>query len=177
MKKFHIIAIVALLSVPMFAQQPRDGGRYRQKGEWSEKMKAEKVEFITSFVGLTEEEAQAFWPLYNEAQAEVRSKHEAEREAYKALVRAVAENAPASEIDMLSRVYVEIRSHAVNLESYYERSLKVLPPEKAAKVILSEETFRRQQISRLREQGGYRQGGPRPGGFEDRGEAPSAKAD
>ncbi len=161
MKKFLIIAIIALVSVPMFAQQPREGGKPNGRNGWTERMRAEKVEFITRYVGLTEAEAQAFWPLYNEAEAECRAQATAEREAFKALNKAVTEQAPAGEIDKLSKAYLEAKAKAVDLGKYYAKVTKVLPPEKAAKVILSEEKFRRQQISRLGEQGGQRPGGPR----------------
>ena len=35
--------------------------------DWKEKIQSEKIAFLTTEIGLTPEEAQAFWPVYNQA--------------------------------------------------------------------------------------------------------------
>tara|TARA_R110002049_G_scaffold143647_2_gene305839 strand:- start:1191 stop:1637 length:447 start_codon:yes stop_codon:yes gene_type:complete len=53
MKKI-ILALILLSSISIFSQSKRD------------RIKALKVSFITERLNLTQEEAQKFWPIYNE---------------------------------------------------------------------------------------------------------------
>ena len=41
-----------------------------EKGDWKQKMMSEKIAFLTVELNLTPEEAQAFWPVYNQVCAE-----------------------------------------------------------------------------------------------------------
>lgn len=142
MKKFFTLAIMAAVALTASAQPKTRNGM-------SEKMHAEKVAFITSFVGLTPEEAQGFWPVYNKFEAEIHEKMKAERDAYKALSKAVTDNAAEAEIKALSKAYIEAGSKKLDRMAVFEEYCKILPADKAAKVLLSEERFRRMQISRL----------------------------
>lgn len=161
MKRIITLAVIALLALPVAAQQQTrqdEGPAKEQKGGWNEKFEMEKIAFITKYVGLTEAEAQAFWPVYNKAEAEVKELVHAEREAFKALNKGLADNLPEAEIKALSKAYAEAASKKIDKSKYLDKYLEVLPAEKAAKVLLSEERFRRQQILRLRD--GKPQGRP-----------------
>lgn len=164
MKKFLIlVASAALAALPMQAQQPQGQQQKNQeKGGWSERVQAEKVAFLTQYVGLTEAEAQSFWTVYNAMEAEGREYAKAERDAFKALNKAIAEKVESSEITKLTKAYIDASSKSVDKQKYYSKFAKILAPEKVAKVFLSEERFRRQQIGQLRG-GDSRQGGPRDG--------------
>ena len=54
--------LILLISFSGFAQRG---------GEIQEKIKAQKIAFITDKLELTSEEAQQFWPIYNEFEAKV----------------------------------------------------------------------------------------------------------
>ena len=72
----RIISILILLAVMTSAwAQPQRGDK--KHGDWREKVRAEQVAFITNELNLTEAEAQAFWPVYNDVQ-------NTRREAFKA---------------------------------------------------------------------------------------------
>ena len=153
----NIAAAIALLVgtiVPAAAQNntPRPDGQ-----NWRDKVKAEKIAWITSKTDLTPEEAQVFWPLYNELD---KYRHECFSEsmkAFHALNKAVEGNAPESEISSLTDKYVSTlgKSEAVEKE-YIAKFSKILSPTKLAKLLIAEEQFRRSQIHKLN------QGGPRP---------------
>ena len=67
MKKFFSVALSAMLLLGAFtclAQGKPD------KKEWKEKIKAEKVAYLTDYMDLTSAEAQKFWPVYNQAESE-----------------------------------------------------------------------------------------------------------
>ena len=121
-KLISLLFAVALMSVAAFAQP------HNKKGadQWRERVRAEQVAFITSELNLTEAEAQAFWPVYNDIQSK-------RREAFQASMNAFSE-LKASE---------KLEAEAVT------RYKKVLPVEKVAKLFLAEEKFRHQQINRL----------------------------
>ena len=61
MRNFRIIAAAlaafALLSISSYAQPT---------GNWKERMMSEKIAFFTTEIGISPEEGQAFWPVYNE---------------------------------------------------------------------------------------------------------------
>jgi hypothetical protein len=42
----------------------------QNKEEWKQKMMSEKIAFLTSEMGITPEEGQVFWPVYNQLDKE-----------------------------------------------------------------------------------------------------------
>lgn len=126
--------------------------------EWKEKMKSEKIAFLTTEIGLTPEEAQVFWPVYNQIEKE---KDDAMRKvinSYKELSKAMEEEKPEKEISTLLDKYIAAQAEINAVEnSIAERYKAVLPVEKVAKLYVSEERFRRNHIRRLHG------GGERPG--------------
>ena len=174
MKKILTIAVVALMTLTMAAQpqrgqQPREGqpgreGQARDKAGFAERMQADKIAFITKYVGLTEEEAKAFWPVYDAAEAEAKQYQAAERETARALFKALNDKLSDKELAELTKAYIAASGKTYDKSKYYEKYAKILPAEKVAKVFLSEERFRRMQINKLGGgHGGHGgPGGPRP---------------
>ena len=173
MKKiFSLICAVSLVSVVAFAQPPQDNKG--NKEAWQERVRIEQISYISSELNLTAAEAQVFWPVFNEVQEQRAQLQKASREAYKALREADASNAAA-----LLDAYVKAKNDSAKQnEEALARFKQVLPVEKVAKLVVAEETFRRNQIGKLGGKGGPGKGGhgghgghsghhngPRPGGF------------
>ncbi len=161
-----VLLTLTLLGSLAFAQ-----GRQNKKdgNDWREKMRAEQVAFITSELDLTESEAQAFWPVYNEVQKQRRDAFKAAGEAYMALEKGVNEKDVAS----LLENYLSAKKAGEKIEAdAVENYKKVLPVNKVAKLLLAEEKFRQKQIHRLGQGRGPGQGG-RPGGPGNGGRQPS----
>lgn len=122
----------------------------KNREEWKEKMMNEKIAFFTTELGITPEEGQAFWPVYNQVQNE---KDEAMRNvfrAYKELSKANAEGKSGKEIERLLEAYLSAQQKAREIEEKTaEKFMKVLPIEKVAKLYIAEERFRRKQIHKL----------------------------
>ncbi len=158
MKKIITLVAVAMICVPaVFAQDKPD--KPRNDEGWKDKMQAEKIAFITEKVGLTPEEAQVFWPVYNKFSAAKQEVGKKVREAYKELREAIKAN---ENIDAKLEAYVKAMDESKTSVSEELKAYKsILPIEKVAKFFTTEEEFRFQQIQRLH-QGGP-QGGPRPG--------------
>ena len=74
MKKFILIIIFALGSFCFVKAQDEDGSNR------AEKIQALKIAFITQKLGLSAEEAQRFWPVYNQYQNEMKSTYRENRD-------------------------------------------------------------------------------------------------
>ena len=158
MKKIiSVFSALVLMGAIAFAQPQQHGKKGSHKGgeEWREKVRAEQVAFITSELDLTEAEAQAFWPVYNDVQKQRREAFQACAEATKAL----QEGVEGTDVAKLLDQYLDCKKAVEKVEAdALPRYKKVLPVEKVAKLLLAEEKFRHQQIGKL---GGNRPGGPR----------------
>ena len=147
------LAAFALLSITNVKAQPKKEG-------WQDKMKSEKIGFITVEVDLTPEEAQVFWPVYNEIANRKAELQKQVRESYKALLKVLSEEgATEQEINKSLDNYLAAKQ-AVQEASKGDvaKYRKVLSGKKVAKLYVAEEKFRRQNIRNL---GGQKpQGGP-----------------
>lgn len=153
MKKIiSMVCALALVSGALFAQNPK--GDHKKDGNWREKVRAEQIGFITAELNLTEAEAQAFWPVYNDVQAQRREAFKAQHAALNALEN----GAEGKEAEKLLDDYLAAKKkgEAIDADAVL-RYKKVLPVQKVAKLLMAEEKFRHQQIGKL----GKGQGGPR----------------
>jgi len=153
LKTIIVTGLITISSVAAYTQPIGDPENRRKKIE------AQKVAFITTELDLTPEEAQVFWPVYNQAQAEhreVRKKHGAGRD------KRPAEGEPKKTIDtmtdkeleekmdkMITREQAELDLRKKYLAKYKE----VLPIKKVAKLYQSEKKFRKKLMSEIRGSG------------------------
>lgn len=134
-------------------------------GDWRSRMRSERVAFLTTEMGLTPEEAQFFWPLYNQAEAEEAQAFEAVMKAFRDLDAAVRQKKSDSEIARLLKEYTSAVSIPQSIDAKYLSSYqKILPAEKVAKLFIAEEMFRNNQIHKLQRAAGA--GMPRPSGAQ-----------
>ena len=139
-----IAAIFALVCTISTDAQPR------VNEEWREKMMNAKIAFLTSEIGLSTQEAQAFWPIYNEVNMEKDKSMRSAIRSYRALENAVNEGKTGKEIEKLLNEYLDAQNKQRAVDSSAaEKFRKVLSVEKLAKLYIAEEKFRRQQIQRL----------------------------
>ena len=146
------IIVVVLMLASMMLVSPQSSSQTHDKGGWQDKMKAERVAYLTDVMGITSSEAEKFWPVYNEMAAERKSSFEKAMRSFKALNDAVKAGKPEAEISVLLNNYLKANaaSRAVELK-YVPRFNKILSVEKVAKLFVGEEEFRRQQIHRWKE--------------------------
>ena len=148
-KVISVLCALAVLSAGAFAQGPQGPRRGGDNG-WRERVRAEKVAFLTEEIDLTESEAQVFWPIYNEIQKSQRDGFEAVKKAYDAMAKGVEENKGSKEMEKLVKAYIDAKEKNEGIETkYLNKLLKVLPAEKVARYYVAEEKFRHQQIGRL----------------------------
>ena len=154
MKKIIYIVTASVLiltsAISAFAEE-------RFQDNWKEKIMSEKIAFLTMEMGITPEEAQVFWPVYNQVD---KQRDEAIRNvfrSYKAVEDAVAAGKGEKELNKLLDEYLAaLKAQGEVEQKAYKDYAKVLPMEKLAKLYVAEEKFRRQHIRKLH-------GGNRPG--------------
>jgi len=150
-----LFALALVGCIAAFAQKKEN------REAWRERIRSERVAMITSELELTEAEAQAFWPVYNEVQAQRREAFKASAEALKALKDGAEGKDAAALLDQYEAAIQ--KNNAIELQAM-NRYRKVLPAEKVARLLVAEEKFRHQQIGKL----GKGQSSPRSEGSPGR---------
>jgi len=146
----RLILLVTLL-VFMLGQINVSGqDRDENKDRW-ERYRAEKVAFLTNKLDLTPEEAEKFWPIYNEMDKQ-RSEVQQERRKLEREVQEATENLSDQEIIKLTRAYAGNMEKECNLGTKYnEEFLKILPPQKVLRLYKAENEFRMYMFRRFRD--------------------------
>ena len=126
-------------------------------GPGNEKIEAMKIAFLTKRLQLTPDEAQKFWPVYNQYEAEKKQVRQTTVGAVKDMkedgdfTNAEAEQAIAK--------YIEFKAKDLDLiKKYVAEFRKFLPATKIAKLVTAEENFKKMLMKQAQ------QGGPKPGG-------------
>ncbi len=145
MKKITILIGLLFFMAGGFAQ-PGKG-----KFEDFEKYKALKVSFMTEKLELTPQEAQQFWPLYNEFEKKRFEFHHARRDMEKKIQDGYR-NYTEDEFRKISYEMVDqFREEYELMKEYNEKFLKVLPAKKVVMIGSVENDFRFKMIREFRE--------------------------
>ena len=148
MKKDIRILIITFLALAF--TWSASGQERARKNDWQDRIKAEKIAYLTDKMDLSSAEAEKFWPVYNRAEAETRACWELVMEAYKALEASIDSGKDDKEISALLDKYLDAREKGDGIERKYTTEYrKILSNDKIARLYIAEEDFRRQQIHRL----------------------------
>lgn len=162
MKKIIALALSAIFLCGAFNGMAQ--GKPEKK-EWHEKMKAERVAYLTNYMDLTSAEAQKFWPIYNQAESEKMECFKGTIDAYKALETAIDENKSEEEVKTALDNYLSAQNKGCEVDKKYANKYReILPEQKVARLYLGEEKYRREQIHRWNRDGGN---GPKGGNSGD----------
>lgn len=153
--KNRFLTVLLSATVILLASSINVSAQFGNKDDWKEKMQSEKIAFLTMEIGLTPDEAQKFWPIYNMVSDDMdKAMHEV-FSSYMELEKALNEEKSDKEISKYLERYLdalekqnEIRDDSV------EEYRKILTDKKVAKIFVAEEKFRRQHIRRLHERPG-----------------------
>jgi hypothetical protein len=132
MKKIIIICLSIVLSVSAFAQQGK-------------RIEAMRIAFITQRLNLTSEEAQQFWPVFNQFSEKMQQ------------IKGTKTDAPLDEMsdaDTEKMILTEFDKESKELElkkEYYQKLKKVLPVRKIAKLYRAERDFKNELVKYLKE--------------------------
>ena len=121
-----------------------------RRKDWHERIKAERIAYLTDAMDLTPAEAEKFWPVYNMAEAETRACWKLISEAYRALEASIEAGKDDKEIGVLLDKYFQAQEAGNGIERKYTTEYrKILSNDKIARLYIGEEGFRRQQIHNL----------------------------
>lgn len=112
----------------------------------TDRMKAMKVAFITEKLGLTPEQSQGFWPVYEEFQNKQRDIRQASRPGKNIN--------QMSDVELEKHLYQNLENEAQLLElkrTYLERFQEVITIRQIALLQKAERDFNRQVVERLLE--------------------------
>jgi len=117
-----------------------------------EKIQAEKIAFITEKMDLTVQEAQQFWPVYNEFNDKMDALFKEEHKITKELKKGIDLLTDAEIETKLDRL-LEIHSEKSELEqTYHEKYKSVLPIKKVASLYDADREFRKHLLHKYKEQ-------------------------
>lgn len=124
------------------AQQDEEN-RKRDKAS-SERIEAQKIAFFTNRLELTPEEAQVFWPVYNEYSD---AKNELRKESVRHQEMDDLNDAQANE---LIKKYLDTKQRSIALDNeYIDKFKKVLPSKKVLQLIVLERKFKEEVLKDL----------------------------
>ncbi|MBS1486286.1 MAG: hypothetical protein JST43_01760 [Bacteroidetes bacterium] len=139
MKK--IISLIFAITVISFCRaQEADDQQAVTNAAAREKIKAARIGFITQQLGLTPEQAEKFWPLYNE----MMQKRVEMRNEYKAAEKNVNPNNPdPKQQQALVDLGLKLKQDQINLEKEYSDKLKnVITAQQLLNLHRAEKDFR-----------------------------------
>lgn len=124
MKKVALYALIFLLSLPVMAQK---GGKSNYD---KEKLESAKVAFITKRLDLSPDQAEKFWPLYNQHNKQRRSL----MKEIDHLVKDAGELTDEKAMGLIERKF-EIQQEILDLEkSFLRKIVKTISPVQAIKL-------------------------------------------
>ena len=132
MKRNLVLILLSLLGTSMIAQS--------KEKPCMEDIKARKVAYITEVVQLTPEEAQVFWPLYNEFQQKNMEMHKKRRK----LVKQIENSASEADYEAVNDAMIQLDVDEVLLrKTYYEKYKTILSAEKIHRLFKAEHGFKK----------------------------------
>lgn len=143
MKRVVVMLSVLLLTTLVLAQENEDKGKRAE-------IEAKKIAFISSSMNLTPEEAQIFWPVYNQL--------ENERKEHRKQMKDSRPEGPRSdlsdaEIEKAIRNQFTMKRKEIDIqEKYFEEFKKILPANKIARLYMAEEKFKREILKEFKHQ-------------------------
>jgi Spy/CpxP family protein refolding chaperone len=139
-----LVAAALLVNAPAHAQA---GRRLGQGGSHVTQLDNAKIAFITSRVSLTQDQAQRFWPLYNEFTGKRRELNRATRR-----LRRDAANPSLSDSQLRDSFRQEfaLRQDQLNLDKeYFEKLQKVLTLRQVTQLFEAERDFTKEVLKRV----------------------------
>ena len=155
MKTLVYIFIFQLTILSAFSQN--------NQADRKEKLKAMKVAFITEKLDLSSDEAQKFWPVYNEYD---KAREELMKDRKSLMKSCKDESAVLSdkEAEELADNFIKHEMDEAKLmQDYHAKFKKVLSPKKLIKLYQAERQFKNHLLKQLGHGGGHRRPGPHNG--------------
>lgn len=139
-KRSLILGMLLLISIISYSQKSE------RNEKMDEKLKAQKIAYITSELELSPEESQVFWPIYNEHETEIKKLKEGMKR-----VKPSSEMTEEAAAELVNQS-LEFEEKALQLKKgYLNKMAEVLPMTKIAKLQMLEREFKRKMLGKIRD--------------------------
>jgi len=155
---FCVLALLTLVNTT-FAQPAKN----------KEEIKSLKVGFITKELNLSSDEAQKFWPAYNEFQDKMEKLHKERRDMHKGVkTKEALDSLSNSEVEKMVDKQMMLQEKELQIKKEFHSKVKtLLPIKKVARLYRAEHEFRREILRKMKEgKGGNPNHTPRKGDGE-----------
>lgn len=144
MKKY-ILFLITIFAINLLAiAQPKDG----PKQDKQEYIRTQKIAFISTELALTPEEAEKFWPIYNEYEAKMEEIRK-ERKGYHKELKTINDLTDDRAYELTEKILDCDSKEAAVRKEYLAKFAEVLGKKKAAKVFYAEEKFKRELLKEI----------------------------
>ncbi len=149
MKNIYTLTVLLFMTSALYSQDDNFQQRLNN-------IRSQKIAFITQRLSLTTEEAQSFWPVYNEL-AQEKDKLNKRRKEITFELRNNWDSFSDKEKENLSDEFVGLKLKEANLEvEYHEKFKKVLDTDKVLKLYQAEVAFKNYLLNKIKHQNGNR---------------------
>lgn len=144
MKTKHIFRLLSLLlllfPVTVFAQDRKD------------KIETMHIAYLSQKLNLTPEEAEKFWPIYNEYKADQDKLRKQRMDNVQAVIKAGGvDNMSDADVQKLIADETDLETHQLDLrKEYITKFQQAIPIRKVAKFFIAEDEFKRYLLNQLR---------------------------
>lgn len=121
-----------------------------KSGMKEDKLKAKKVAFFTQKLNLNSDEAEVFWPVYNEYQEQKENLFDQRRAIYEEFARGVNKMSGKEVEESLTKLASIAKDEATLLETYIAKFKDILPDKKVAQLFVVEEDYKRFLLQQIR---------------------------
>ncbi|MGP8214715.1 MAG: Spy/CpxP family protein refolding chaperone [Bacteroidia bacterium] len=137
-----LLAILSMFTQPLFAQQQ----------DRQDRIENMHTAYITEKVGLTPEQAQKFWPVYNQFKADQDELQKQRREnARKVKEAGGIDNMSDADVQKLVENEIDIKSRELDLhKKYVVKFQEVISLKQVAKLFMAEEQFKLYLLEQLK---------------------------
>jgi hypothetical protein len=148
MKIIKYIILLFITFTITFSTQAQES-----KSDKEQEIKSQKIAFFTDKMGLTPEEAQVFWPVYNDYWAK-KNKIIADRKDKMTYFANNSENMNNDEMVQYADQYIKYEMQLAELlDEFHVKFKKILPIEKVMKIYLADYEFKTYLLKKIRESG------------------------
>jgi predicted signal transduction protein with EAL and GGDEF domain len=145
-----LIILLMAFSFDAYSQPPRGGRKLgQQRQQKKERVKQLKIAYFTEELELTEDEAEKFWPVYNEMEQKMKDEKKKKNAATNAIKTGI-DTLSDSEIETKMKEALDARIQEAEVQKEYLLKIgDVIGFKKAAKVVSLEAQFKRELVKRL----------------------------
>ncbi|MEY4927863.1 MAG: hypothetical protein RI894_2299 [Bacteroidota bacterium] len=130
-------AFFLFFSLSAYAQPP--------EGKGGKRLEALRIAYITEKLQLTPQEAQTFWPVFNEYQAKLKDIRKQGK------LESLDDNSSDADIEKAVAAHFDAETKAIALQKeYFVQLKKILPLKKIVKLLKAEHEFKNRLLEHLR---------------------------